>query len=208
MARIVSDLIIAAADTTSISAQWLLHFLAQHPEEQDKILADLRGEDAAGRRLRWCLKESMRLYPVAPFLTRILPNAIVLGPHMIPAGQVTVISLYAMGRDSKYFEDPDRFWPERWERQMAKTRSYGIDDEQCPVSRNPSAGAFASLPFGFGRRACIGRRLAEDQLTSLAKQLITRFEMKSLNHRPLEMIMRMTGHPSQEIQIGLQKRDS
>ncbi|NWH68881.1 CP27B protein, partial [Geococcyx californianus] len=57
----------------------------------------------------------------------------------------TLITLchYAASRDSRVFPDPDSFRPERWLRR--------------DVSHHP----FASLPFGFGKRSCVGRRLAE-----------------------------------------------
>ena len=59
VSRIVNDLIIAAADTTSYTTLWTLYLLACHPEYQK----DLNAKGAS--------KESMRLFPVAPFLTRI-----------------------------------------------------------------------------------------------------------------------------------------
>lgn len=52
--------------------------------------------------------------------------------------------VYVMSRDSTIFPDADEFKPERWMREEGKT------------THN-----FASLPFGFGARGCIGRRVAE-----------------------------------------------
>ena len=53
---------------------------------------------------------------------------------------------YAMGRMEEHFEDPEEYNPHRW-----------LSDEKG-VSK------FASLPFGFGARMCIGKRIAELQL--------------------------------------------
>ena len=214
VARIVADLIVAAADTTSTTAQWVLHLLACNPDEQEKIFADLSNEnsDSHSPRIRWCLKEAMRLYPVAPFLTRVLPDPVDLSGHLIPAGQTVLVSTYAMGRSADYYDRPDEFWPDRWERQHMKSVSWGIDDlppSQCDkdLKELGKSRAFSSLPFGFGRRACIGRRLAEDQLTTLTENVILNFELKNLNKAaPLEMTMRMTGVPVDEVQIGIKKR--
>ena len=53
---------------------------------------------------------------------------------------------YAMGRMEEHFENPEEYNPHRW-----------LSDEKG-VSK------FASLPFGFGARMCIGKRIAELQL--------------------------------------------
>ncbi|NXI38449.1 CP27B protein, partial [Galbula dea] len=57
----------------------------------------------------------------------------------------TLITLchYATSRDARLFPDPDSFRPERW------------------LCRDSTHHPFASLPFGVGKRSCVGRRLAE-----------------------------------------------
>ena len=98
--RIVNDLIIAAADTTSYTTLWTLYLLStmsKHPEYQEKSL-DVRA----------VMKESMRLFPVAPFLTRIQQEPLELDGYVIEAGQLVLISTYAMGRDEMYFPDPNK----------------------------------------------------------------------------------------------------
>ena len=95
--RIVNDLIIAAADTTSYTTLWTLYLLATHPNHQEKAL-DVRA----------IMKESMRLFPVAPFLTRIQQEPFEIGGYVIEAGQLVLISTYAMGRDEVYFPEPNK----------------------------------------------------------------------------------------------------
>ena len=95
--RIVNDLIIAAADTTSYTTLWTLYLLATHPNYQEKDL-DIRA----------IMKESMRLFPVAPFLTRIQQEHFEIGGYLIEAGQLVLISTYAMGRDEVYFPEPNK----------------------------------------------------------------------------------------------------
>ncbi|NXW59207.1 CP27B protein, partial [Eurystomus gularis] len=57
----------------------------------------------------------------------------------------TLITLchYAASRDGRVFPAPDAFRPERW------------------LCRGGTHHPFASLPFGVGKRSCVGRRLAE-----------------------------------------------
>jgi len=45
-----------------------------------------------------------------------------------------------MGRLSQYFPEPERFLPERWSRE----------------NKDTLPNMFASLPFGFGTRMCVG----------------------------------------------------
>jgi Cytochrome P450 len=54
------------------------------------------------------------------------------------------------------FPAPERFLPERW-----------LKSDRCPVSAGQRIHPFVSLPFGYGRRTCIGRRFAEAELQIL-----------------------------------------
>lgn len=68
-----------------------------------------------------------------------------------------------MSNDPQYFPEPTKFIPERWLKQSEK------QSEGCPYS-GQKAHPFVSLPFGYGRRMCVGRRFAEIELnTILAK---------------------------------------
>ena len=70
-----------------------------------------------------------------------------------------------MGRDEKLFEDAKAFRPERW---------LGMKDA-IPTD---TAEAFSSIPFGFGTRMCIGRRIAELlELHLLLARILQRFKI-------------------------------
>lgn len=68
------------------------------------------------------------------------------------------INYYAMQNVATNFEDPQRFWPERW----LRASTAGADPHQDPDSlsdtSNPLARAF--LPYSAGPRSCIGQPLA------------------------------------------------
>lgn len=59
-------------------------------------------------------------------------------------------------------EQPEKFEPERW----LKT-----ENAICPVHQN-KIHPYVSLPFGYGRRSCLGRRLAETELNILLAKVI------------------------------------
>ena len=99
-----------------------------------------------------------RLYPVAPFLTRVLDQDITLNGYKIPSGKMIVMSLYTTGRDEKYFPSASQFKPERWVRKKDGGSHEVIN-------------SYANIPFGLGVRSCIGRRVAEVQMQLLLSRV-------------------------------------
>jgi hypothetical protein len=80
------------------SIQWMMYLLARHPNLQDELYADLlevhKPEDIVQLHLlRGMMREALRLYPVAPFLSRYLPEDSLIGGYRVPAG-VSISSLY------------------------------------------------------------------------------------------------------------------
>ncbi|XP_022243138.1 cytochrome P450 315a1, mitochondrial-like [Limulus polyphemus] len=200
--RIVTDLFLAAADTTSHATQWTLYMLAKYPECQKKVVDEVNRVISPGQNiqevhlqhlpyLKAVIKEALRLYPVAPFLTRILPQDIVLNGYRVPAGKLILMSLYTTGRDPKYFPNPDHFKPDRWLR---------IRDTRDIIS------TFAFLPFGFGIRSCIGRRVAEMQMQFLLARTVQAFHLVSANTRDVNITMRMITTPDEPIRLRLEDR--
>ncbi|XP_036274855.1 1,25-dihydroxyvitamin D(3) 24-hydroxylase, mitochondrial isoform X1 [Pipistrellus kuhlii] len=153
----VTELQLAAVETTANSLLWVLYNLSRNRRVQQKLLEEIQSvlpEDRVPRAedvrnmpyLKACLKESMRLTPSVPFTTRTLDKATVLGEYALPKGTVLMLNTRVLGSDEENFEGANQFRPERWLQEQKKI--------------NP----FAHLPFGVGKRMCVGRRLAELQL--------------------------------------------
>lgn len=104
------------------------------------------------------LKESLRLYPTAPFLTRILPEKKNICGYDLSGGELIIMSLYSSGRNPLNFYQPNEFIPSRWLRNE-KGNFDGIHN------------SYGSLPFAFGVRSCVGKKLAETQMTLLLSQV-------------------------------------
>nr|AIL94170.1 cytochrome P450 CYP3022A1 [Tigriopus japonicus] len=183
LSLLVSDLVIASQDTVSNTALWMIHLLASNPEVQKAYQLEINQSAF----VKFVIKETFRMFPVATFLTRITPNEIRVGGYSLPKDQMILMSMFHMGRRSDYFADPQKFWPSRWERSKSGQFRQGVD----------LAARFATIPFGFGARSCLAKHLAEYQLQFLVRELLNRFELISLNEG-VDMIMKMTGIPNQQ----------
>lgn len=70
---------------------------------------------------------------------------VVFSGYNVPKGTVVFADFYITGRNPNYFEEPEKFKPERW---LKKGEGH----------------PYGSLPFSFGPRMCLGRRVAELEL--------------------------------------------
>jgi cytochrome P450 len=144
-------LFLAGHETTANALAWTWHLLAQSPEVEARLHAEV---DALGRPpalddleqlpyTRRVLSESMRLYPPAWTLGRkVLVDYPVLG-YTIPAGSIVLMSQWVMHRDPRFWTHPDRFDPERFLPEASAQRP-----------------RFAYFPFSAGPRQCIGENFA------------------------------------------------
>lgn len=199
----VVDLIIASADTTSTSLQWMLYLLSKNRIAQKRISQESRllfdactdmsnYREVAPYTFNF-MRETLRLYPTAPFLARSLETEITLNNYKIPAGTPIVFSLYSTSRMDKYFENPLDFTPDRWFRRK---------QPPCPSKRYKSS---ASLPFGIGRRMCLGKRLAELQMTLLMASVASTFECAPVED-DIKIKLIMTLGPEKPIKITLRPK--
>lgn len=179
----VIDLLFAGVDTTSNTMQWALYLLAKNPSKQanlhQEVASVLEQADqldvhtlAQMPYLKACIRETLRLYPVLSTMNRKLSQDTVLGGYSIPAQTQVMFSTYYMSRSEEFFPDAASFKPERWLR----------DARSTPTE---VSSAFASIPFGFGTRMCLGRRIAELEMHLLLARLVQEFH---LNYPPGEFV--------------------
>jgi cytochrome P450 len=145
-------LFIAGHETTATALTWAWLLLAQNPEaeakmhaEIDRVLGDREPAFDDVPALRYTtnvLAETMRLYPPAWAVGRMATAPLELAGYEIPKGSILLLSPYTMHRDPRWWPSPALFQPERWE------------------TEDPSRPKFAYYPFGGGPRLCIGERFA------------------------------------------------
>lgn len=154
LVRIVADLILAAGDTSTSTMQWALYLLSTNIQAQEKLYDSLRGKNEkeiiSDILLKGVIKETLRLYPTAPFLTRYISKDAVIGGYTVNKKELLLMSLYSSGRSSENFVEPDKFLPERWIR-LEKRGYYGV--------HKPGA----TIPFAIGVRSCIGKKISGNQ---------------------------------------------
>ncbi|XP_067442146.1 1,25-dihydroxyvitamin D(3) 24-hydroxylase, mitochondrial [Thunnus thynnus] len=190
---------IGGVETTANSMLWAIFNLSRNPGAQRKLLEEIRevvppDQDPCGEHiksmpyLKACLKESMRLSPSVPFTSRTLDKDTVLGDYAIPKGTVLMINTHALGSNEEYFDDGKQFKPERWLRE------------------NSTINPFAHVPFGIGKRMCIGRRLAELQLQLAMCWLVRDYEIVATDNEPLDVIHSGLLVPNRELPVAFIKR--
>ncbi|XP_074037346.1 probable cytochrome P450 12a5, mitochondrial [Leptinotarsa decemlineata] len=173
----VIDMLISGVDTTGKILGAILYFLAKNPEKQAKLREEIfkvvpeKDSNITAERLeklpylKAVIKESNRIAPVIIGSFRTTVKDLVLGGYQIPKGtHVTAVSI-CTSNSSEHFKDPEKFMPERWLRET--------DDEYSFKKVNP----FASLPFGFGPRNCVGMRFANLELELVLTKVMRNFEL-------------------------------
>lgn len=161
----------AGYDTTASQASWIIHTLAQRPDWQADLRAELAalGDDAAalatGVRtplLECFLYEIERMFPSALFFPRVAAEDLELLGHTLPRDTLIFYSPYLTHRDPAVFEHPNAFDPGRWsaargERKVSPAKLFG---------------------FGGGFRVCLGKSFAKLQLRLMVQALLRRHHLE------------------------------
>uniref|UniRef100_A0A182QLY6 Cytochrome P450 n=1 Tax=Anopheles farauti TaxID=69004 RepID=A0A182QLY6_9DIPT len=167
MMRIFIDFIIAAGDTTAFATIWALYLLACNQDMQQTVRAAVLESDGLEcSAVKGVVRETLRLYPVAPFIGRFIEHDSSFGEYALPKDTLVLLSLYSAGRDERFFTDPEQFNPYRWQRGEVANRP-------ASGSNTPSA----SLPFAIGARSCIGQKIAQLQMHYLLSMILKNFEL-------------------------------
>lgn len=167
-------LLLAGHETTAVALSWAWFELGRHPEERDRLEAEVRAaagsgvlDDAAWERLpftRAVVSETMRLHPPAHMFGRRVTEEVELGGHLLEPGTLCLISPYALHRDPRSWPSPLDWRPSRW-----------LDAEGRYDESATGAPRGAYVPFGAGARICIGAAFASMEATLLLATLASRF---------------------------------
>ena len=184
---------LAGHETTANAMSWFWYLMALHTEARDRMLAEVDdvlgtrrpGADDLGR-LPWttaCLQESQRYFSSVWIIARRATEDDVVGGHYIRRGSTVVIPIHHIHHDPRWWPDPETFDPGRF-LQGAKDR---------PRS--------AYLPFGGGRRICIGQSFALMEMVLMAAIMCQRFTFDLAPDYPVELEATLTLRPKHGVHV-------
>ncbi|KAJ2949035.1 hypothetical protein O0L34_g5977 [Tuta absoluta] len=173
-----NEMLMAGIDTVAFSTTALLYHLAKNPNVQDKLRKEIRSGTANRRYLKACIKETLRLHPVVSSNLRRTTKEHVVAGYRIPIGVDVIAPNEYLSRSETYYPRPKEFIPERWLAEKSDPLYYG------------NAHPMVTLPFGFGVRMCIGRRIAELEIKTLVHNLVKDYVIK-WDGPPIKSIQRI-----------------
>lgn len=169
------DLFVAGSETTSKSLMFALALMVTHPEVKERVQKEIRcviGERELVQvkdkeKLPFTeatLNEVWRIANVVPLTPpRVTKEPLKIGKFEIPESTMIMSNTYTIHMDEKYWGDPYNFRPER----------FLVDDEFKPDDRN--------IPFGIGRRRCLGENLARMENFLIFSNLLKNFSFETVN---------------------------
>ncbi|XP_058085378.1 flavonoid 3'-monooxygenase CYP75B137-like [Magnolia sinica] len=171
---VLADLVAGATETTSTTVEWAMTKLIENPEIMRKVQEEL--DEVVGMNdtveeshwpklhyMRAVIKETLRLYPPLPFLVPRTPSQpCIVGGYMVPMGARVMVNAWAIQRDPEVWDNPLEFRPERFFSTSSRFDWHGND--------------FRYIPFGSGRRVCVGITMAERMLMFVLAEMLHSFD--------------------------------
>jgi cytochrome P450 len=190
---------LAGHETTANAMSWFWYLMAQHPDARERMLAEI--DDVLGSRrpsaddlikLPWttaCLQESQRYYSAVWIIARKAIEDDVIDGHHIRRGTTVIIPIHHIHHDPRWWPDPEKFDPTRFMGDAATDR---------PRS--------AYLPFGGGRRSCIGQSFAQMEMVLMASIMSQQFTFDLGPGGTVELEATLTLRPKRGLHVVAQRR--
>ena len=169
---VYQNVFLGGVDTVSLTVNWAMAELVRNPRVMKKVQDEVR--KCVGNKgrvtesdidqleyLRMVIKETLRLHPPAPLLLpRETMSHCKVSGHNIYRKMLVQINVWAIGRDPRYWKDPEEFFPERF-----------LDS-----SFDYKGQTFEYLPFGSGRRICPGIHMGSITMEIILSNLLYCFD--------------------------------
>ncbi len=192
-------LFLAGHETTALALTWTWYLLAQHPEVEAKLHAEL--EEVLGDRLpsfedvpklkyaERVFSEVLRMYPPAWLFSRTAREEHEIGGYSLAPGAVVAISPYVVHHDPRYYPDPFKFDPERWTPEAKEARP-----------------KFTYFPFGGGNRICIGESFAWMEAILILATLAQSWRPRLVPNQTIKPQAMITLRPKYGVKMTLESR--
>jgi cytochrome P450 len=195
-------MIFAGHETTATVMTFAWYLIATHPavrkqlhEELDAVLGDdpPTAETLPDLEFLECvLSETMRLYPPVHTIPRRTRVDVEIGDYHVPTSQEIHLSILQIHRDERFYDDPLGFHPERWQQ----------DDDAADDDRDQ----FAFVPFGAGRRSCLGRPLALTEAKVVLATVMQQYDLEA-TRRAVELGGQITSKPKEGVPMRVSALD-
>lgn len=192
-------LFVAGHETTALTLTWTWHLLGENPAAEARLHEEL-GRVLGGRPaelgdleklpyLHAVVLESLRLYPPAYMLARMNVEPMRFGEYEIPPGTTLLSSQWILHRDARFFEEPERFLPERWRDGLEQRLPPGV-----------------YFPFGDGPRRCIGQGFAMLESALVIAAIAQKFRFRLTPGFPVVPEPLVTLRPKYGIEMKIEGR--
>lgn len=195
----VDTLTFEGFDTTSTGVMFTLFMLGQHQDIQQLVFEEVSAvmkdtmtvSDYSNLKfLERVIKESLRLYPPVPYISRKVVKESKIGNIILSPNSDISIHIFDIHRDPKHYPDPERFDPDRF-------LPSNTED------RHP----FAYIPFSAGLRNCIGQKFAMLELKSIIAAVLKDYNILPVTRREdLRFEAGLILRPSIDLVVRLEKR--
>ncbi len=192
-------LFLAGHETTSNVLNWTWTLLAQNPDAEAKLHAELDavldGKTPTLADLdklpytEMVVKEAMRLYPPAWITGRQAIEDVEIGEYTMPKGSVVNLVFYTSHHDPRWWDEPEAFRPER----------FSPENEE-KINKH------AYTPFGGGPRVCIGNSFALMEARLLLATIAQRYTLELAPGQTVEMNPMITLNPKGGLPMTLRAR--
>ncbi|MDP1547842.1 MAG: cytochrome P450 [Anaerolineales bacterium] len=191
--------LLAGHETTALLLTWCWDTLAHHPEVQAKLYAE--AEAVLGSRFptpddiqklsytRMIVKETLRIRPPVWAMGREAMRDCEIGGQRIPAGSTVLMSQWVTHHDSRFFDAPLQFRPERWS---------GLEEH--------SLRRYSYFPFGGGSRVCIGERFAMTEAVTALAMIARRWNISPARSEPARPKPSVTLRPDKSVKLFVTRR--
>lgn len=177
-------MLVAGSGSTTSTIEWAMAELLQNPRCMSKVQDELKSvlgtrphvEEADMAKLPYLqavVKETLRLHPTVPIGLNKAEATVEIHGYKVPRGTTVYVNLWDICRRSKAWVDPEEFTPER----------FAAGDKDVAFSGTN----FELIPFGAGRRICLGMPLAEKMLHLMLASLLHRFEWRIADEGGVDM---------------------
>lgn len=195
----VITIFLAGYETTAVALGWLMHAMDENPHIEQEILNEekevLNGrtpvlEDVRTLKYsRMVVDETLRLYPPAWVIGRQTLSEDEIGGYRIPKNTVCLMPTSYIHRDEKYWKDPLKFDPTRFNEENSKGRH-----------------KFEYFPFGGGPRLCIGNNFALMEMQLVVPMILRHFKLRKPKGFTFEKDPLITLRPKPHLRMVVSKR--